>query len=211
VRRLITVLSLSGALVAGSTGQASAAADLTPPPIPTTGNPEVQFVGAGASPGKATDNESLVSAVVVKRADDIYNVAVASNNPNGAADANGLRSVAAALQIALVKGHPTSVSPVNGAYAYNNLCTSCFSYAFARQKVVYVSEDFQMSRDVRARVARISASVAHAVRVDTSAEQLDSDLAAQFSQLDAVVSQAVQDQGESQSGEQSNHSDRMAA
>lgn len=202
MRRLISTVSLTGALVLGLTGQASAATYTSPPPIPQTGNPEVQFVGAGATPRQPVDNESLVSAVVAKRADDIYNVAVASNNPNGTTDANGLRSVAAALQIALVKGHPSNVSPVNGAYAYNTRCTGCFSYAFARQKLVYVPEDFRVTESLREQVARINAAVAKAVRSDTTAAQLDSDLSAQFSRLEAAVDWAVRSQNNSHEGEQ---------
>lgn len=202
MRRLITVLSLTGTLVAGLAGPAMAGS-VPWQPIPTTGNPEVQFVGAGATPAQPVDDESLVSAVVVKRTDDIYNVAVASNNSNGTTDATGLRSVAAALQIALVKGQPKNVSPVNGAYAYNYRCTGCFSYAFARQKLVYVPEDFKVTHELRGQIAQINAAVAKVVRSDTSYTQLDADLSAQFARLDAVVARAVQGEGESHHGDQS--------
>lgn len=197
MRRLLTVLSLTGALVAGLTGPASANthAVLSPPPIPATGNPEVQFVGAGATPARPVDNESLVSAVVAVRADDIYNVAVASNNHNGSTDASGLRSVAAALQVVFVKGRPATVTPVNGAYAYNYRCTGCFAYAFARQKLVYVPDNFTVTGDLREQVAHINAAVSRAVRSDKTGAQLDSDLSAQFSRLEAAAAKAVNEEG----------------
>lgn len=197
MRRLLTVLALAGTLVAGLTGPASASTDvvLVPPPIPATGNPEVQFVGAGATPARPVDNQSLVSAVVAVRTDDIYNVAVASNNPNGSTNASGLRSVAAGLQIVFVKGQPAKVTPVNGAYAYNYRCTGCFAYAFARQTLVYVPENFSVTGDLRDQVEHINAAVSRAVRSDRTPAQLDSDLNAQFSRLEAAAAKAVNEEG----------------
>ncbi len=197
MRRSLLTLVMSSALV-GATGLPAFAADpsTSPPPPPTTGTPEVQFVGAAASAAQPVDDQSLVSVVVTQRADDIYNVAESFNNANTQTPCTGCRSVAAALQIVLVPGHPSSLSPVNGAYAFNYQCTSCLSYAYANQKLVYVPAHFRVPERLREQVAEISDRVAYQVRHDATAASLQQDMSADFAALDAAVARAVNGQHE---------------
>ncbi len=195
MRRSLLTLALASAFV-GVAGLPAYADSTSPPPPPTTGTPEVQFVGAAASAANPVDDQSLVSVVVTQRTDDIYNVAEAFNNANTQTPCTGCRSVAAALQIVLVPGRPANLAPVNGAYAYNYQCTSCLSYAYANQKLVYVPRDFEMSGRLRRQVAAISARVAAQVRNDGTATVLQQDMTNDFAALDAAVAQAVSQQDE---------------
>jgi hypothetical protein len=199
-RPAVTVtLTLAAVLLTGSPAALAASttdtSDLSPPPIPTTGTREVQFVGAGATAEHPVDEQSLVSVVVPQRFDDIYNVAVAFNDGTQA-PCTGCRSVAAAMQIVLIKGKPSSLSPVNGAYAYNYQCTGCLAYAYAKQKLVYVPKDFRVDGDLRRKITFISKKVAHEVDTSETPAELDADLGALFSQLDKAVAKAVAEEQE---------------
>ncbi|MDQ4096307.1 MAG: hypothetical protein M3144_00340 [Actinomycetota bacterium] len=48
----------------------------------------------------------------------------------------GCRTVAVAMQVVVVEGHPSDFRPHNAAVAVNNECSSCETLAYARQVVV---------------------------------------------------------------------------
>lgn len=70
---------------------------------------------------------------------DETNTAVAYN------ECEECRAVAVAIQIVLVVGHPSVVTPGNIAVAVNYECTLCESLAMAYQFVIGVPEDFRFS------------------------------------------------------------------
>ncbi len=80
---------------------------------------------------------------------DNENVAIAYN------ECERCRTVAVAIQIVLVVGSPSVVTPGNAAAAVNANCTLCESLAMAYQFVVGVPEDFHFSGDAMSEIKHI--------------------------------------------------------
>ena len=80
---------------------------------------------------------------------DNENVAIAYN------ECERCRTVAVAIQIVLVIGSPSVVTPGNAAAAVNANCTLCESLAMAYQFVVGVPEDFHFSGQAMSEIKHI--------------------------------------------------------
>lgn len=80
---------------------------------------------------------------------DETNTAVAYN------ECERCRAVAVAMQIVLVAGHPSVVTPGNVAVAVNYQCTLCESLAMAYQFVIGVPAEFEFSDDAVREMSRI--------------------------------------------------------
>jgi putative peptide zinc metalloprotease protein len=93
------------------------------------------------------------------------------------------RAVAVAIQIVLVVGHPSVVTPENVALAVNYECTLCEALAMAYQFVIGVPADFEFSEEALREMAEIRKEIRRlrkedlpigdlAARIDALAERL---------------------------------------
>jgi putative peptide zinc metalloprotease protein len=97
---------------------------------------------------------------------DNQNAAVAFNQ------CERCRSVAVAIQIVLVVGSPSVVTPGNVAVAVNYECTLCESLAMAYQFVIGVPADFRFSGEAMSEIKRIRNEIRRLMRADLPIPEL---------------------------------------
>src|SRR5437588_4561076 len=163
-----------------------------------------------------TDGATVVNAgtqVVPVSTDDVTssNIAAAVN-----AGCAGCHSTAVAVQILIVKGSPSTFSPANFAGAANGGCDSCGAFAYARQHWIQVAGNTELSGAARAQVAELRQEIAAAASsilpsdattdpcvttmdCPTRDEQLNAELTALSDELIQVVTNDLQNQGDTTS------------
>jgi putative peptide zinc metalloprotease protein len=97
---------------------------------------------------------------------DETNAAVAYN------ECEECRAVAVAIQIVLVVGHPSVVTPTNLAVAVNYQCTLCESLAMAYQFVIGVPAGFDFSKDALEEIRRIRQEIKRLGKEDLPLDEL---------------------------------------
>jgi len=98
-----------------------------------------------------TDGDALVRASVDFR--EVTNGKVeAENRAYAVAQCVGCRTLAAAFQLILVTTPPTTFVPQNEGVAVNNECTSCVTWASAKQIVVEAGGKAALTKSGRARL-----------------------------------------------------------
>lgn len=164
MRRLLFLLSLLTALTIAAVGPAAAWAQ-------GEGNDEIRPDDNAAIAINTEDDSSVVDfAFEIRRvAGDVVdneNAAVAFNQ------CERCRSVAVAIQIVLVVGSPSIVTPGNVAVAVNNECTLCESLAMAYQFVIGVPDDFHFSGQAMSEIKHIRNEIRKLMDDDLSIAEL---------------------------------------
>jgi hypothetical protein len=114
---------------------------------------------------------------------------------------DGCHASAVAVQVVLVQGKPSTITPGNGGAAVNENCTGCGTYAYAWQYVLITGKRLKLDEDARARIAgirrQIAATTASIVPTDAAADgQLDSKLNSLTAQLKAVIDEQASSEGQ---------------
>jgi putative peptide zinc metalloprotease protein len=116
---------------------------------------------------------------------DNENVALAFNQ------CERCRSVAVAIQIVLVVGSPSTVTPGNVAVALNYQCTLCESLAMAYQFVVGVPDDFHFSGEAMSEMKRIRNEIRRLQKLDLSIPELKARIDALADRLREVLKEDI--------------------
>ena len=117
---------------------------------------------------------------------DETNTAVAYN------ECEQCRAVAVAIQIVLVVGHPSVVTPGNVAVAVNYQCTLCESLAMAYQFVVGVPADFHFSGRARSEIVHIRNEIRKLRKEDLPLDELRRRIDALADRLRQVIREDIQ-------------------
>jgi putative peptide zinc metalloprotease protein len=117
---------------------------------------------------------------------DETNTAVAYN------ECEECRAVAVAMQIVLVVGHPSVVTPENVAVAVNYECTLCESLAMAYQFVIGVPADFEFSEQALREMARIRKEIRRLRKEELSIDELHTRIDALADELRTVVREDIE-------------------
>jgi hypothetical protein len=105
------------------------------------------------------------------------------------------RTVAAAIQVVLVEGSPTTFAPANAAVAVNDNCQFCETFAFARQFVITTDRQVSLNDDALERIDELNDQVAAVVRSGEAFDQMNADLDSLATQIDDVVVSDLQRTG----------------
>jgi putative peptide zinc metalloprotease protein len=116
---------------------------------------------------------------------DNQNAAVAFNQ------CERCRSVAVAIQIVLVVGSPSTVTPGNVAVAVNYECTLCEALAMAYQFVVGVPEDFHFSGEAMSEMKRIRNEIRRLRKLDLPIPELKARIDALADRLRVVLKEDI--------------------
>jgi putative peptide zinc metalloprotease protein len=116
---------------------------------------------------------------------DNQNAAVAFNQ------CESCRSVAVAIQIVLVFGSPSTVTPGNVAVALNYECTLCESLAMAYQFVVGVPDGFHFSGEAMSEIKRIRNEIRRVQRLDLPIPELKARIDALADRLREVLKEDI--------------------
>lgn len=116
---------------------------------------------------------------------DNENVALAYN------ECERCRSVAVAIQIVLVVGSPSVVTPGNVAVALNYQCTLCESLAMAYQFVIGVPDDFHFSGEAMSEMKRIRNEIRRLRKLDLSIPELKARIDALADRLRVVLKEDI--------------------
>jgi len=107
----------------------------------------------------------------------------------------GCRTVAAAVQVVLVEGNPSTFVPANAAVAVNDECHFCQTFAFARQFVISTDGEASLSEDAREQISDLNGQVAAVVASDEPFAQMNDDLDSLAVQIDTVAVNDLQRAG----------------
>jgi putative peptide zinc metalloprotease protein len=117
---------------------------------------------------------------------DETNAAVAYN------ECEQCRAVAVAIQIVLVVGHPSVVTPENVAVAVNYQCTLCESLAMAYQFVIGVPADFHFSGKARSEIVHIRNEIRKLRKEELPLDELRRRIDALADRLRQVIREDIQ-------------------
>lgn len=99
----------------------------------------------------------------------------------------GCRTVAAAIQVVIVEGNPSTFAPANAAVAVNDDCHFCETFAYARQFVITADRQVRLSDDAQERIDELNDQVAEVVHSDEGFDQINADLDGLADQINRVV------------------------
>jgi putative peptide zinc metalloprotease protein len=102
------------------------------------------------------------------------------------------QTVAIAIEIVLVTGNPSVVTPTNVAIAINENCTLCVSVADAYQWVVSVPSGFRFSHDAMREIKRIVKAIHELGKGGLSAAEIQSRLEQLVRELAQVIATDIQ-------------------
>jgi hypothetical protein len=125
--------------------------------------------------------------------DDLRSVNVARAESR---DCTDCRTVAVAVQAVVATDQPRTVAPTNAAIAINERCDRCTTYAYAWQYVVTPQDKVRVSRDARAKVAKIRAEIDDVAQSDLAPADLDARLNELTAEFKAVIDAELKRQGE---------------
>jgi putative peptide zinc metalloprotease protein len=103
------------------------------------------------------------------------------------ASCTGCRTVAVAVQVVIVEGAGTDFRPANAAVALNENCTSCQTFAFARQFVLSPHHQVSISEQTQRQVNSIQQQMSSRARSQEPFPQLEADLDSLSQQMLAAV------------------------
>lgn len=117
------------------------------------------------------------------------NVAVAR------ATCTGCRTAAAAIQVVLIEGNPSTVTPANAAVALNESCNSCQTFAYANQVVFSPHARVKIGDAAEEQIEAIDEQAANVVASNETTDQMTSDLDGLTARLTALVQAEIQRAG----------------
>jgi len=134
--------------------------------------------------------------------------AVVTHEPGGTVDNTNVasawptctdcRTAAAAVQMVIVEGAFTPpLVPENHAYAINDNCTRCVTFAYARQVVFVVGRPVRIGDDAEDRIEDINEEMADVVRSGATPPEMEAELDALTEQMVDVVRDEIQRSGSS--------------
>ncbi len=183
MRRLLFLLSLLFALAMAGVSPAAAWAEDDDDDNGAKDNAAVAInTEDGASIFEFAFSIRRVAGEVV----DETNTAVAYN------ECEQCRAVAVAIQIVLVVGHPSVVTPGNVAVSLNYQCTLCESLAMAYQFVIGVPADFHFSGSARREMVHIRNEIRRLRKEDLPLDELRRRIDALADRLRQVVRADIQ-------------------
>ncbi len=121
---------------------------------------------------------------------DNQNVAVAYSS------CTGCRTLAIAIQIVIVTGSPSIVTPVNAAVAVNENCTLCETFASAYQFVIGGSGPLRLTGEGQSRIRAIANEVRRLGRSDLPIEEIQARLDELMAELKHVLQTQLVPAGE---------------
>jgi putative peptide zinc metalloprotease protein len=101
------------------------------------------------------------------------------------------QTVAIAIEIVLVTGNPSVVTPTNVAIAINDQCTLCVSVADAYQWVVSVPAGFRFSHDAMREIKRIVKAIHDLGKSGLSAAEIQARLEELVKELAKVIADDI--------------------
>jgi hypothetical protein len=122
-----------------------------------------------------TDN-ALLSRASTSVARQEGNTVANQNVAYAKSTCTGCRTVAVAVQVVIVQGPGTDFRPTNAAIALNENCTSCATFAFARQYVLSPHREVELSGQTKKQVASLRAQMSSVASSQEPFPQLEADL-----------------------------------
>ena len=184
--RILSAAALTVALVAGGPWGAASAAE---------GGRAIESsaVAEAAAPGAHLARSSLDLVFAPGGRVRATNFAVAHSS------CDGCRSVAASVQVVVVRDKGTDVDAGNAALAFNEACTSCESLADAHQVVLVVGPRTTLAGWVQQAEVRLRAELADLVASDLPLAELQLRIDALAGQLLDVAQAALTEHGSARS------------
>lgn len=186
-RRILSAAALSVALVAGGPWGAASAAEGGGRSLDTSA------VAEATVPGTHLASSSLDLVFAPGGRVHATNFAVAHST------CDGCRSVAASVQVVVVRGTGTNVDAGNAALAVNEACASCESLADAHQVVLVVGPRTTLAGWVRQAELRLRAELADLVASDLPLVELQLRIDALADRLQDVAQSALTEHGSARS------------
>jgi putative peptide zinc metalloprotease protein len=161
------------------------------------------FVGLGLGlPASARADDNAAIAINTKDGASIFKFAFKIRKIGGDvvdetnaavaySSCTSCQTVAIAIEIVLVTGNPSVVTPTNVAIAINDQCTLCVSVADAYQWVVSVSSDFRFSHDAMQEIKRIVKAIHDLGKSELSAAEIQARLEELVKQLAKVIADDI--------------------
>jgi putative peptide zinc metalloprotease protein len=111
------------------------------------------------------------------------------------ATGTGNRTVATAIQVLIVEGDPTNFQPTNVAFAVNEQCSSCQTFAYANQVVLQPHRAVTLSEDSQKQLNRLNAQAFATSWSSEPFPQMSADLDNITNQMVAIVQGEIQRSG----------------
>jgi hypothetical protein len=181
--RTLSAAALTAALVAGGPWGAASAADGGGRSIDSSA------VAEATAPGTRLARSSLDLVFVPGGRVHATNFAVAHSS------CDGCRSVAASVQVVVVRDKGTDVDAGNAALAFNQACSSCESLADAHQVVLVVGPRTTLAGWVHQAVQGLRAELADLVARDLPLAELQVRIDALADRLQDVAQSALTEHG----------------
>jgi hypothetical protein len=185
--RTLSAAALAAALVAGGPWGAASAADGGGRSIDSSA------VAEATAPGTRLARSSLDLVFVPGGRVHATNFAVAHSS------CDGCRSVAASVQVVVVRDKGTDVDAGNAALAFNQACSSCESLADAHQVVLVVGPRTTLAGWVHQAVQGLRAELADLVARDLPLAELQVRIDALADRLQDVAQSALTEHGSARS------------
>jgi hypothetical protein len=185
--RTLSAAALTAALVAGGPWGAASAADGGGRSIDSSA------VAEATAPGTRLARSSLDLVFVPGGRVHATNFAVAHSS------CDGCRSVAASVQVVVVRDKGTDVDAGNAALAFNQACISCESLADAHQVVLVVGPRTTLAGWVHQAVQGLRAELADLVARDLPLAELQVRIDALADRLQDVAQSALTEHGSARS------------
>jgi hypothetical protein len=185
--RTLSAAALTAALVAGGPWGAASAADGGGRSIDSSA------VAEATAPGTRLARSSLDLVFVPGGRVHATNFAVAHSS------CDGCRSVAASVQVVVVRDKGTDVDAGNAALAFNQACSSCESLADAHQVVLVVGPRTTLAGWVHQAVQGLRAELADLVARDLPLAELQVRIDALADRLQDVAQSALTEHGSARS------------
>jgi hypothetical protein len=185
--RTLSAAALTAALVAGGPWGAASAADGGGRSIDSSA------VAEATAPGTRLARSSLDLVFVPGGRVHATNFAVAHSS------CDGCRSVAASVQVVVVRDKGTDVDAGNAALAFNQACSSCESLADAHQVVLVVGPRTTLAGWVHPAVQGLRAELADLVARDLPLAELQVRIDALADRLQDVAQSALTEHGSARS------------
>jgi hypothetical protein len=183
----VSAAALTAALVAGGPWGAASAADGGGRSIDSSA------VAEATAPGTRLARSSLDLVFVPGGRVHATNFAVAHSS------CDGCRSVAASVQVVVVRDKGTDVDAGNAALAFNQACSSCESLADAHQVVLVVGPRTTLAAWVHQAVQGLRAELADLVARDLPLAELQVRIDALADRLQDVAQSALTEHGSARS------------
>jgi hypothetical protein len=185
--RTLSAAALTAALVAGGPWGAASAADGGGRSIDSSA------VAEATAPGTRLARSSLDLVFAPGGRVHATNFAVAHSS------CDGCRSVAASVQVVVVRDKGTDVDAGNAALAFNQACSSCESLADAHQVVLVVGPRTTLAGWVHQAVQGLRAELADLVARDLPLAELQVRIDALADRLQDVAQSALTEHGSARS------------